>query len=62
MGCSRCWDQTKKAALSRQEGEVVTKVRSYFIDDYVWLPMIENPKITMSLKEINFSYLLLKSP
>lgn len=59
---SGCWDETKKAALSRQVGEGVIKVRSSIIEDYVWLPIIENPKITVSLKMIDFIYLSLKSP
>lgn len=62
LWCSGCWDQTEKAALSRQVGEGVTKVRSHIFEDYAWLPIRENPKITVSLKEIDFIYLSLKSP
>ena len=62
MGYSGYWDEAKTAALSRQVGERVTKVRNYIIEDYAWLPIIENPKVTVSLKEIGFIYLLLKSP
>lgn len=59
MGYSRCWDESNKAALSRQcekklsKGGVI-KGRSYIFEDYAWLPIIENPKITVSIKYIDF--------
>lgn len=59
MGYSRRWDESNKAALSRQcEKELskggVIKGRSYIFEDYAWLPIIENPKITVFIKYIDF--------
>lgn len=65
MGYSRRWDESNKAVLSRQcekklsKGGVI-KGRSYVFEDYAWLPIIENPKITVSIKYIDFKKSLTK--
>lgn len=59
MGYSRCGNESNKAALPRQCRKKlskwgVIKGRNYIFEDYTWLPIIENPKITVSIKYIDF--------
>lgn len=60
LGYSGCRDMVSKAALSRHVGQGFIKVRSYLIEDYARLPIVESPQITASLKR-DFIYLLLKN-